>query len=187
MGDLPGIAFKALAGLLQQFRGPSQLCPLRTGGTNPTPHKWEGHITHQMWPTTFNARNSPVRFGGRGEAFLRPYPLSGQEPVTKESTLTYNKLRHQRKMIGQMLHACSANSVSFDFDIRAGKKVVQCSYRNPISFDPFRKRHEIPHLFPRRAGKGRDALVPLVDCRNFGGFAMATFLFKIQARPLSGR
>src|SRR6516162_940021 len=27
-----------------------------------------------MWSATFDARNSPVRFGGRGEAFLRPYP-----------------------------------------------------------------------------------------------------------------
>src|SRR6516164_2062921 len=111
----------------------------------------------------------------------------GSGTAIKESMLTYNKFCHQRKMIGQVLHARSTNSVFLDSDLRAGKKVVQCSDRNPISPDPPRKRHEIPHPFPRHAAKGRDAVVSLVDYRNFGGFPMATFLFKIQAPPLSGR
>jgi hypothetical protein len=32
---------------------------------------------HQMWSTTFGARNLPARFGGRGEAFPSSLPLSG--------------------------------------------------------------------------------------------------------------
>src|SRR6266487_5579149 len=30
------------------------------------PHNKVDHITHQMWCTTFDAGNPPVRFGGRG-------------------------------------------------------------------------------------------------------------------------
>jgi hypothetical protein len=30
---------------------------------------------HQMWSTTFDAGNPPIRFGGRGEASFVPTPI----------------------------------------------------------------------------------------------------------------
>jgi hypothetical protein len=36
------------------------------------------HITHQMWCSTFDAGDPPVRFGGRGEVkTLVPTPIGG--------------------------------------------------------------------------------------------------------------
>src|SRR5208337_3481624 len=52
--------------------------------TSSTPHKWEGHIMDQMWSATFDPRNLAVRFGGRGKAYLCPYPYRpSKEPCRR--------------------------------------------------------------------------------------------------------